>query len=181
MRALIVTLCLAALGACARSGGVADSRVGSEPSSTAGCYALIRRDSPDVSVRMEMPDTVMLDTAIDRTPDGDPRPRFPYILRAIARRPGAMADSLRLDSATVVPWPPDWDELYVVSAWRFAAPDSVSALLHQNMAESWHLRFRAAGDSLIGGAEYYDDTEVKFTIPLVARRVACAARGSGTR
>jgi hypothetical protein len=146
--------------------------------STAGCYALVRSDSPAVSVGAMMPDTVFLDSTTKRNPDGRPDPSYPHMLRPVSHLRRAWQDSLRLDSVTSVSWPPDWDESFVVMAWRFSPPDSVAGVLHRNMDASWRLRFRIVADSLVGGAEYYDDTDRTYTVPLVGRRVLCRRRAA---
>jgi len=143
---------------------------------TSGCYALARRDSPSVSLRLLMPETIELDTATHRNPDGRPYPRYPHVLHPLGERPGTDQDALQLDSAAAPPMPSAWERAYVLKVWRFTPPDSVAALLHQNMDASWELRFRAIGDSLTGTATYYDDGPDTFTLPLVAHRVDCPPR-----
>ncbi len=107
------------------------------PERLVGCYALARRDSPSVSVRNWMPDTLMLDTAAPRYPKFG-SDSFPYVLRPRSRRPDAGTDTLQVDSVTPVPYPPDWERTFVVKVWRLA-PDNheVFAVLYQNMGASW--------------------------------------------
>lgn len=58
--------------------------------------------------------------------------------------------------------------------WRFAAPDSITVLLHANMALSWQLSLRARGDSLVGVAHRYSDYGGdSAAVPVVARRATC--------
>lgn len=139
----------------------------------AGCYALARLDSPRVPLGTLMPDTVMLDSAVQRNDRGEPNPRFPRLLRIVSHRPGAGRTQLDLGEGATAPWPPDWERAFAFTGWGFVRPDSVSANLHQNMGASWNLRFRAVGGSLVGRAEYYDDSPATRSIAIAARRVPC--------
>ena len=144
--------------------------------SIAGCYAFARADSPWVTLQDLMPDTLMFDTLTKRTDDGRPYSGYPHVLRPLSQRPGAWGDSIEVETGPPLPWPPDWERAFVLSAWAFAPPDSVRAMLHENMGPSWLLELEAAGDSLKGLARYYDDTDQTFDVPLVGWRIPCLAR-----
>jgi hypothetical protein len=157
------------------AGCVDESRETITPESLVGCYALARRDSPSVSVRNWMPDTLMLNTTAPRYPKFG-SDSFPYVLRSRSHRPDAGRDTLQVDSGAAVPYPPDWERTFVVKVWRLAPDNEVFAVLYQNMGASWDYRFRIRGDSMVGTAKYYDDGPITFDIPLVARRVKCPVR-----
>jgi hypothetical protein len=156
----------------------------SEPPSVhavAGCWAFERRDHGSRPLGAEMPDTLELSTEIKLNPDGQPYPRFPQRVVIHSRNPDTGRDTLRLDSTHAVPWPVDWPNHYALTVWRFAAPDSISIMLHANMDASWMIQLRPLGprlDSLAGYAEYYSDVVLPQPrrIPLVARRTACQLR-----
>ena len=160
---------LAALLACV------PERVAQDPASLAGCYAFEPETLLAEPLGHQMPDTMFFDSATYLNPDGRTNPLVERRLEVVATRPNAGIDSLRLDSANVVPWPPGWD-YYALTGWSFVAPDSVKALLHANMNESWRLLLRARRDSLVGVAQRYSDyLSGHPTIPVRAHRIACRA------
>ena len=146
--------------------------------SLAGCYALARQDSPRVALGALMPDTLMMDTAVQSNDRGEPDSRYPRQLYIVSHRPGAGRTLQDLGDGTAAPWPPEWARTFAFTGWRFDPPDMVAADLHQNMGASWKLRLRAAGDSLIGIAAYSDDTPATRTIVVAAHRVPCGVRTS---
>jgi hypothetical protein len=126
-----------------------------------------------------MPDTIRLDSAAQLNPDGHPHPFFPLRLEVVSHRVGAGQQLLMLDSITTFRWPPDWQGYYVLTAWRFAIPDSLTLIFHANMSTSWEYRLRAFGsandDSLVGRAVMYSDywPDTLTQIPLVGHRTVC--------
>lgn len=169
----ISTLCAAMATACAdapprNAAGIAG----------VGCYALVRRDSPAVSLARLMPDTVELDSAARLNPDGRPNARWPLKLHPVSHRRDIRIDTIITQNGPMLSPEPDWDRNFVLMGWRFTPPRRVDAVLHQNMGPSWNLHFRIRDGDLLGRAEYYDDGPLTFSIPLIGKPVACRSRNA---
>lgn len=166
-------LLVLALPACRRSEPVRAGQL-------AGCLAFERLDGRATPLGAEMPETVRMDSARKLHPDGRRNGFYPFRLAVVSRRVGAGRDSLRLDATHVVPWPPDWDRYYTMTAWRFAPPDSVTLVFHANMSKSWQYRLRSRGlhrDTLVGRAVMYSDvvSDTEHQVPIMGRRTSCPA------
>ena len=145
----------------------------------AGCYAFSRRDGNETPLGEEMPDTLLLRTDTLRAPNGLPSPDSSLAVTVVARHPREGLDSMRLDSLTVSPWPPAWQQYYSRTSWRLIGPDSLSILLHANMSLSWSIALRVTGDSLTGVAERYSDVLSGHPkVPVVAHRATCPTVGA---
>lgn len=140
-----------------------------------GCWALEQRSGPIGTLGTEMPDTIRLDSTVNRNPDGRPHPYFPLELEVLSLRARVRPDSIRLDETHYAPWPPEWRRYYAQTAWRFASPDSAYLNFHANMSGSWNLRLIIGHDSLIGEAEFYSDATPPspIIIPIRASRTPC--------
>lgn len=155
--ALAATL-LVALGACTAG-----------PDKLVGCWAFERRTGPFGTLGADMPDTIRLDAAINRNPDGQPHPDFPLKLEILSVRARAKPDSVRLSENLYAPWPPEWRGYYAQTAWRFVKPDSLYLNFHANMSDSWNVRLVARGDMLLGEAELYSDVASPTPVTLAIR------------